>query len=180
VANALDKLKEYGVVIYYRNKKLFVGFPYYDANVDTVNFLLDYDQDKKVLPNAKAEGLEFRRAEDYKLKIRAVSILRDNSKLEVTVGDDGGDTITHHYSNIGSLSELTQMANEALKRMKVDGMTGNFKTIGGFPFCDHGWTCSIRSVRYPERNGKYFIEQVTTSYDSNGYKRDITPGRRAS
>lgn len=178
VAKALEKLKDYGVVIYFRNKKLFVGFPYYDTNVKHVNYLLD--SIATTTANAKAEGLEFRRAEDYKIKVRAISVLRDNKKLEVEVGDNDGELRTLHFSNITTEAELRAIAEQSIKRLKVDGLSGTFKSIGGYPYCDHGWVCSLFSNSYPERNGYYFIEKVKVDYNSNGYKRTVTPGRRAA
>jgi hypothetical protein len=170
VAKALEKLKEYGLAIYFRHGKLFVGFPYFDTNVGSVNYHFE--------KNAIAEGLEFRKADDVKIKLTAISMLRNNTTLKVEVGDSDGESHTSHFYNISSEAELKQLADQELIKYKRDGLTGSFKGFG-VPFCDHGWTCNLMSNSYPERAGTYFIDSVKINYDSNGYRRTITPGRRA-
>lgn len=171
VAKALEKLKEYGLVIYFRNGKLFVGFTYFDTNVGRAVYHFE--------KNAIAEGLEFRRADDVKIKLTAISMLSTNKTFKVEVGDSDGESHTSHFYNIKTEPELRKLAEQELLKYKRDGLTGSFKSFG-IPFSDHGWVAKLMSDRYPERAGEYFIDSIKINYDSSGYRRTITPGRRAS
>lgn len=169
-AKALQKLKdEYLLTVYFRNGLLFVGLPYTESNLPTVSMHFQ--------KNAKAEGLTFKRKEDLKIKVKAISILPNNTRIEKEFGDSDGDSTTLHFYNKKE-SELKALAEEAIGRMKYDGYKGSFRTIGGYPFVDHGYKANLFDDNYPERQQGVFVDTVTTDYGPEGYHRTIEPGRK--
>lgn len=170
-AKALQKLKEdYNLVIYFRNKQLFAGLAYNESGMPEVNYHFQ--------KNAKPENLVFRTKDQVKLKVKAVSILPNNERITVEVGDDDGDQRTLTFYNIESQQELERQANDKMELLKYDGFTGTFNAKG-LPRVDHGYTANISDDRYQERNKRCFIDKVITTYDSDGFNRVITPGKTA-
>lgn len=172
---ALQKLKdEYLLTIYFRGKKMFAGFPYYEKGVEDVVF--DFQEN---VPMADALKLDYKLAEDVKVKVKAVSMMPDNTKIEVEVGDDGGDCVTKHFYNIRDTAELNRLAKQAIQELKYDGYRGSLTTFG-FPQSTHTAIAILRNKRQPERDGKYFIDGVKVTYGSGGYRRENELGRKAS
>jgi len=171
---ALEKLKEeYGLTVYFRGKKLFAGLAYTE---NTAKDRVNYHLQKNVI---KAD-LTFKRKEDVRLKINAVSVLRNNKTIKKSVGDEGGDQVTLHFYNIESESALKALAQEALEKMKYEGYRGGITTFG-LPYVEHGWTANLIDELYPERNSRVFVDQVITKVSkSEGYRRVVSLGRRAS
>lgn len=172
-AEALQKVhEEFGLDVYFRGKQLYAGLAYQEQ-LGTINYA--------VQQNVKKDGfnLSFKRKEDMRIKVVAVSVSSGNSKVEVTVGDNDGETHTLHYWN-KTKAELKSLAENQLELMKFDGYRGTFKAMG-YPRPLHGMICNIQDNRYPERSGKYFIDSVEIEYGSStGYQNTIELGRRAS
>ena len=176
VAAALDKLKDtYGIDVYFRNKVLFAGLAYTDT--DTLNKpVVVYDLDKNVLPNPP---LTYRVADQIRMKIKAISILPNNKKLETEVGDGDGSVTTLHFYNVTSIEELKRQAKVKLEQMKYDGFAGNIVTMG-LPHIEHGYTLKIIDNRDDgSRSGYYFADSVVTTFGIGGYRKEVYIGRRA-
>jgi phage protein D len=172
-AEALQVVKEqYGLCVFYRGPELYVGLPY---GIDQVPLEWRYHMQRNV---ASFGSLAFKRADDVKVKVQAISIRPDNSRLEVEVGDSQGEQHTLHFYNLTE-PELRQQAEQKLGLMKYDGYTGAF-TAFGFPTAQHSGIVDLADDRYPGRGGRYFIDAVKVSYGPNGYRREITLGKRAS
>lgn len=170
---ALEKVKEeYGLDIYFRGKTLYAGLAYNETDLGecTLHF-------QKNLPKENTE-LQFKNKSDIRLNVQAISILSNNTKIKAKVGDSNGDTVTLHYYNIKSESELRKLAIEHMEQMKYDGYKGTIKSFG-VPFTAHGMVANILSDRYPERNSRVFLDGVKVTYDSGGYRRHNELGRRA-
>lgn len=170
VAKALQKLRdEYLLTVYYRQGTLHVGFPYFEQ-LPTIYYHFQ--------KNAVMEGLEYRRQEDVKVKVKVIGIMPNNTREEIEIGDGEGDTFTLHFYNKRG-AELRAVAEQKLAGMKYDGYRGHF--IGfGVPRPVHGMVVDLRDDRYPERAGKFFVDTVTTTFQSDGFLRQIELGRRAS
>jgi hypothetical protein len=178
-AEALQKIKdEFGLDVYFRGKQLFVGIPY-SEQVGDVYHSFNYMDGNRASANAKMDSLEFKRKEDIRIKIKAISINQSNQKTEVEVGDKDGETHTLHFYNLTKV-ELEQMALSKIDLLKYEGYKGKF--IGfGLPYATHGMVDHLSDIRFPERASNCFIDSVTTTYDgSGGYKRSIELGRRSS
>jgi len=170
-AEALAKLKkEYGIDVFYRDNLWYVGFAYNESNSQHVRYHFQ--------KNAWMYGLQYLKREDIKLKVKAISILPDNRRITVDLGDPEGDIRTLHFYN-KTESEIRSLAEEKIKQMKHDGYKGKF--IGrGLPFVDHGMIVELSDDKYQNRAGNYFVDEVVTTYDSNGFKREIELGKKAS
>jgi phage protein D len=178
-AEALQKIKdEFGLDVYFRGKQLFVGIPY-SEQVGDVYHSFYYMDGNRASANAKMDSLEFKRKEDIRILIKAISINQRNEKIEAEVGDKDGETHTLHFYNL-TKAELEQMALSKIGLMKYSGYKGKFKGFG-LPFATHGMVEHLHDGKHEGRKGDYFIDSVTTTYDgSGGYKRDIELGRRSA
>ena len=171
VAMALEKLKdEYMLVVYFRNKKLFVGLAYNEKSLGEVNYHFQ--------KNAMMSSLVFKKKEDIKIKVKAISIMPDNTRIEYEAGDpDGGQHTVHFYNH--TKAELQALVKEKINRMKFDGYRGSFKAFG-IPLPQHGMVANMMDDRYPERAGSFFIDGVTTDYGADGFRREVELGRSAN
>ncbi len=174
-AQALAKLKEeYGLDVYFRGQTLYCGLSYGDGNGNAQLHL-----QKNVPRISEQSGFEFKRKEDVRLKVKAISILPDNTRVEVEVGDPDGEQRTMTFYNIKKEAELKRLALDRINKLKYDGYRGALR-IFGWPVCTHGATAELLDDNYPERNSKVFIDSVKTSYGSDGYRQEIELGRSAT
>jgi hypothetical protein len=170
-AKALLEIKEkLGLSIYFRGAKLFVGFPYSEV-LDEV-----YYSFQKNLPFAQ-DSLVFKREEDIKIKLTAISVSKDNVSTQEEIGDTDGEPRTLHFYNL-SPRELKEQAKQALIRLKYSGYQGSLKTFGK-PFCTFGMIADIGDSKFPNRSSSVFIDKVMVEYGSSGFRRTIELGRRA-
>ena len=171
VAQALDRLRhDFGLAVYFRDGRLYAGLPYYE-NAGEVKFRFGV--------NAKDRSLEFKREADIKLQVKAISLLPSGKHINETVGDVGGEQHTLHFYNL-TRDELKRQAAEKLPLLRFDGFRGSFLSFG-IPQTKHSMVANLEHPRYPEKNGKYFIDTVTTEYNGSvGYKRINELGRKAS
>lgn len=176
IAVALQQLKDaYGLDIYFRNKILFAGLPYTESSVVSVSPVI-YNLDLNVKPNPQ---LTYKVADSIRMKVKAISVLSNNKKLEAEVGDEDGSVVTLHFYNIKTVAELKKQAEEKLKTMKFDGFSGSINTMG-LPYVEHGYTAKIIDNRDANsRSGYYFVDAVTTSFGIQGFNREVFLGRRA-
>lgn len=169
VSKILNKLKtRYGLVSYFREEKLIVGFPYqYEYNTIKYRFQSNIIENK----------LSYRREDDVRIKVRAVSLFPDNSKLEIELGEADGELHTLHFFKLLE-TELKQQAEEKMKRLRFEGYRGNFIAFGQ-PYATHGDIAFIQDEEYPEKDGYYFIDKVIISSGIKGFRRNIYLGQKA-
>lgn len=174
-AQALAKIKEeYGLDVYFRGKTLYCGLSYGDGRG---NMQLHF---QKNLPRVSDQsGLIFKRKDDVKIKVKAISILPDNTRVEVELGDADGEQRTLTFYNIKTKEDLKKLATERINKLKYDGYRGSLNCFG-WPVCVHGATAELIDDNYIERNSKVFIDGVKTSYGPSGYRQEIELGRSAS
>ena len=179
---ALEKIKEeFGLTIYFRGTTLFAGLAYTDKQAkDVVLYRLTGNQVRQLPPNIVASDLTYKQREDVRVGVRAISILRNNKRVEAKVGDADGDQLTMHFYNITSESALKKLASEKMDLLKFEGYRGTL-TAFGIPRVEHGMAAQLRDVLYPEREMKVFVDEVkTTVSKSGGFRRAVTLGRKAS
>jgi phage protein D len=170
VADALEKLKDdYGIVAYYRQgSPLFCGLAYSETGLGKVQYHF-----QRNLPFNESQ-LEFKESGDVKIKVRAISMLPNNKKIEISLGDDTGNETTLHFYNL-TKEELRKQAEEKIKKMKYTGYRGTLKTFG-MPRVVHGMVAELTNEKFQERGGNYIIDGVKTFYDNNGFSREIELG----
>jgi hypothetical protein len=169
VAKVLDTLKsDYGFYSYFVDGVLRVGLASDASDTQTI----EYKFEEQIIDDS---SLEYQRAEDMRLKVRAVSLKSsDNSKIEVEVGDDDGALKTFHTQN-ATETALREFANLKLTEWKYEGFSGSFTTFGE-PYIRHGDTAQLISTKFPEKNGLYEVVSVKRSFGMNGYRQDIEIG----
>ena len=173
VGAVLEFLKqEYSLYSYMKYGQLVVGKIYQDDEVEPIQLHLE----KNVVDNA----LNYKRKEDVIIKINAVSTLSDGSKIEVTVGDEDGENRQLSYYGIVSKEALKALADQDLKKYKVDGYDG-FVEAFGIPQIKHGNKVQVQSGLYPDREGVYYVEEVITTFDdSPQYHREVKIGEKVT
>jgi hypothetical protein len=164
-ARVLQELKEkYGMAIYFRGPQLYAGLPYFDR----INEVAVYDMQR----NVADDGLQYRRAEDVRLKAKVVSILKNNRRITVEEGDADGDERTIHYYDIEDSNELRKRAKSELERYKYEGYRGSL-TGFGLPVVRHGQIVELRDRKFSERNGRYLADSVRTTFGTGGFRREV-------
>lgn len=163
-AQVLNELrKNYNLYSFFRGEKLFVGFAYPPSR--TIN-TLKFEFERNVI----SDNLEYRRVEDVKIKVKAISMLSDNKKIEVVEGDPDGDTRTFHYYNIQE-QDLKKMAKEEIERLRYSGWVGDFLAFGQ-PFVKHGDVVELIDNKL-DRQGSYLVKKTAVNFGLDGYRRTI-------
>jgi hypothetical protein len=172
-ARILQKLKEtYGLYSYFRGNTLYSGFAYQikDTKPSTVRYRFNY--------NIISDNLEYRVAEDASIKVKAISFSLKNKKTIATAGDPKGEIHTLHLPIGLSQAEVQKQADNELKRVRYDGYSGSFV---GFhrPITRHGDIVEVIDYEFPEREGRFLVDRVVTTFGVNGIRRIIEPGIKA-
>lgn len=170
-AQALQKIQEaYGLSIYIDDEgKLFAGLRQ-QKNSDNIEYYNLYK-------NVVSHDLKFRRADDVRIALKVIGVKKDNTKIEVLVGDKTGEKRTIYKYNISDAAQLKAIGEAELSDLKYDGYEG---TITSFltPFCTRGYNINIEDKNYPDRTGKYFVPKVTTTFGTGGARRKIELGTK--
>lgn len=121
-------------------------------------------------------SLEQQLAANIRLCIKAVSIMPNNKKIKVEVGDKDGEHRTLHTYN-KTESELKAWAEQEIQRLKVDGLTGSFTTFG-YKLVDKLDAIGIKIDG--NKMGVYQVKKNVIKYSSSGYRQEITLGLRVA
>ncbi len=172
-AKALEKLKdEFGIDVYFRDKKLFAGVPYTESNPNHIK----YHFQKNVPTTMHQSGLTFKKKEDVKIKFVAVSKQDDNKEVKVELGDDDGEIHTLHVPHLNlNKEQLMKIAQIEIDKLKYTGYRGVLKTFG-MPIAKHNDVAELTDALLPDKNGKFFIDSVETNYGPSGFNRQVELG----
>lgn len=122
------------------------------------------------------QSLEQQQADTMRLRVKAVSLMPDNKKVKVEVGDaDGELRVLHTYNK--TESELKAWAEQEVKRLKRDGLTGSFKTFG-YRLVDKLDVIGMKIDG--EKKGCYQVKKNVIKYDTSGFRQEITLGYRVA
>lgn len=170
-AQALQKIKdEYLLNIFIDDDgKLYAGLRETKNNGKSVL----YNLHKNVIKH----DLKYRRAEDIRMYVKVVGVKKDNTKVEVIVGDTDGEERTKHVYNVSDPATLKKIGESLLTDKKFNGYEG---TITSFliPNATRGMSAEVEDNNFPDRNGKYFIPKVTISFGQNGARRKVELGSK--
>ena len=86
-----------------------------------------------------------------------------------------GRTYSKILNQLTDAGALQQLANEKAYRLNYGGYEGAVETFLQ-PFCAPGFMAYITDSLYPERNGNYLIESVSTHFGMSGARRTVEPG----
>lgn len=169
VAWVLAKLKkDYGLAIFFdMDGRVYASEPG-RMQGDAVRYVL---QENVV----SADELKYQKAGDVKIRIRAVCIYRDGSRVEGTVGADDGTEKTLYFYDVKDQAELKTLAQAELKRRSYDGYSGRIQTFL-LPYAAPGMLAEVTDRVYPDRDGRYYIESVETTFGTSGARRQVEIG----
>lgn len=122
------------------------------------------------------QSLEQQKAENMRLHVKAVSLMPNNKKIRVEVGDADGERRTLHTYN-KTESELRAWAEQEIKRLKRDGLTGSFTTFG-YRLVDKLDAIGIKIDG--EKKGVYQVKKNVIKYGTGGFRQEITLGQRVA
>jgi hypothetical protein len=162
-AQALDKLRKYGLQCYFDKGILIVDFA---GVIHNQGKEVIYDFNRNIVEN----NLEYKRKEDARIKVIGISKEHKGKKLEVIAGDNDGEVHTLHYTNMAK-DQLQKIVNSEIDKLKYDGFKGNFKTFG-LPNIEPGDTAVLLDQDYPEHQGSYLVESVKTTFNIDGYRHE--------
>lgn len=169
-ASALQELKErYGLTLYLKGKTLRVGL--ISFNDDTI---VKYGLGQNVIEN----DLEWVDEDDTRIKIKAILVKQDNTKIEKTYGDSDGELRTLYFYNV-SESNLQNLALAEAKKYKYAGYKGGLKTFL-VPNVAVGNVARISDPQFKDRAGDYLVDKVTTTFGTQGARRKIELGLKLS
>lgn len=127
--------------------------------------------------NVIKHDLKYRRAEDIRMYVKVIGVKKDNTKVEVIVGDTDGEQRTKHVYNVSDEATLKKIGESVLTDKKFDGYEG---TITSFlvPDATRGTNAIIEDNNFPERSGTYFIPKVTVRFGQGGARRKVELGNK--
>lgn len=170
VVEVLEEIKKtYGLVSFVRDGVLYAGLAYQpdlrrSKQLDLNHEVVDSNQ------------LVFKRKDDVKIKIKAISIQSNNTRLEAEAGDKEGGQRTLTFYNL-TQADLQATANREVNKYKFDGYRGSL-TCFGFPEIRHQDSVRITDPKIPERAGEYLVKSVRTTFGVNGFRRDVSLDRK--
>ena len=172
-ATGYDVLKkvqeESGADIYLADDTLHVHAP-----AETVGDDVYYD----FAQNVEECDLTYRTAEDRKVQVVVKATMPDGTVKEIETGSTGGDKVEIRCATSDEAS-MRQRGQTEVKRLSFDGYEGNI-TTWLIPNCKPGDTAELRDEDYPEKDGRYFVQAVTTEFSRDGGKRTVELGFRLS
>lgn len=171
VAALLGKLSEQGIRSFFRYEN---GAPVLYCGVLFERDTRPAQVFKTGLNIISDQSLQQQKAENMRLRVKAVSLMPDNKKIKVEVGDADGEHRTLHTYN-KTESELKAWVEQEIKRLKRDGLTGSFTTFGHtLVDCLDAIGIVIDGVK----SGVYQVKKNIVKYGDGGYRQEITLGLR--
>lgn len=170
----LQEIKDkYKLYTYFRDGVLISG-KVYQSN--EVRHVLNFDNER----NIKGHSLEFNKAEDLKVRVKVTSVTSSGQLLTATAGDEDGAESEIGLYGINNQADLQKKADAKLALMKVDGYKGDINCYA-VPFIRFGDEVQLRSAKFPERDGAYYVDATNLKYETgNGIERTVTIAKRAS
>jgi hypothetical protein len=128
--------------------------------------------------NCVSSSLNYVRKDDIQILIKGVSTLSNGTKIEVEFGDKDGQTrqLTHYNKTKSELEILVKLDYEKSKQDRFDGSYIAF----GIPSVKHGQKADLTSSLYNDRNGVYYIEGVTKTFNREGIRQVIKLDQKTS
>ena len=171
VAALLGKLSQQGIRSFFRYEEgepvLYCGVLFERDNKPSQVFKTGFN----IISD---QNLKQQKAENMRLRVKAISLMPDNKKIKVEAGDADGEQRTLHTYN-KTESELKAWAQQEIKRLKRDGLSGSFTTFG------HTLVDCLDAVGIiidGTKMGVYQVKKNVIKYGDTGYRQEITLGLR--
>lgn len=169
VSWVLEKLKtDYGLSVFFDMSGRIIAGRSFDTVSSEVKYKLRYN-------TTKDDDLKYQLATDTKMKVKAICFKNNGEKVEAETGTDGGAVKTLHFYDVEDMAELKTLAENELKKYSRDGYQGKIETFLQ-PYAEPCMIASLTDETYGERDGRYYIESVETSYGTSGARRNVSLG----
>ena len=152
-AQVLARLRKYGVVSYFREGRLYVGFPYQD-DVGDISFNLSN--------NVVSHQLEYQNADDLNVRLIVTSKQPDNKEIRAEAGDKDGNVERVKIEHVSDQAALQEIADQRIKNMKAEGYKGHL-TAFFMPYAVPMMTAEIIDPDY-DRSSKHIVDKVVTTF----------------
>jgi hypothetical protein len=171
-AAALQKIKDdYGLQMFLRNfNQLYVGL-----TSATDNQVVRYEIGTNVIDN----DLEWVDETDTRIRIKAVNIRKNNTKVSKEYGDADGELRTLYFYNVGSEADLKRLAEAEARKYKYTGYKGGLNTFL-LPNALVGNVARVSDPQFADRAGDYLIDKVTTKFGTEGARRKVELGLKVN
>ncbi|GGF22220.1 hypothetical protein [Hymenobacter cavernae] len=175
-AQALDALrKDYGIRCFFRGGVLIAGDPY-KAKDKAPKHILAFRH------NVISNDLQYVRAQDVRIKVRAISHVEGKKHGRKRIVKEFGDVLDGELRTLNFVGvaekDLEARGKAELARLRFDGYRGTLTTFG-VPLVEHGDVVVIQDPDYPEREGSFSVDKVIKSFGTGGSRRNITLGPKA-
>ncbi|MBQ7684951.1 MAG: hypothetical protein IJT48_10725 [Bacteroidaceae bacterium] len=172
VAELLSDLQKQGIKSFFR----------YEGSGPVLYSGVLFDRDKRPTQvfrtgvNIISDQLEQQHAEAMRLRVKVVSLMPNNKKNTVEVGDKDGELRTLHCYN-KTEDEARKWGEQEVKRLKRDGLSGSFTTFG-YHLVDV--LDPVGMVIDGKRMGIYQVTKNTITFGLQGYRQELELGQRVS
>jgi hypothetical protein len=157
---------------------LHVGWPYWIEGRKEEEFAFgqNWKDGKGLIING--DDLVYKRAEDIRIKVKAISVAADNSRHEYEMGDADGELRTLHYYKADTATVKARVEKD-LENLKYTGYRGSFSTFGEPSICKGDVVNITGNVYHPD--GKYLVRKVTKRFSvGEGIKQVVEPHMKVS
>ena len=174
VAEVLQELRDtYTLRSFLRDGKLYVGLAYWPQLQRRHKIRWDVH-----VPAGGGSDLEWREADDVRVKLRVIVVKPDNSREEYDFGDADGELRTVHFYDVPA-ADVKARAEHELERLRYTGYRGVLE-IFGEPFVQHGDIVELFDPRFTERGGAYLVKEVEARFGDGGYRQFLDLETRVS
>jgi hypothetical protein len=172
--DALDWIKKnLFLTVYFAESELYAGLAFIEQPDNAhVKYRIGVNL-------VKDDQLKFRRAEDVKIQVKAISFNNRNEAIEGKSSDSSGAIRTIFVQHINTKAELDKIADAKAGELKYDGYEGK---VTGFlePFALPGYRVILQDPNYSEREGTYLIESTEVRFGTGGGRRTCGVGVKIS
>lgn len=140
-----------------------------------VNKTVNFEFAKNVINDSE---LEIKNPDDQNIIIIGKSKQSDNSLIRSEAGNLGGEVQTINYPEL-SQEQLDKFVQDRLTKSKYSGFSGAFTSFLE-PKVSHGDVVNMVNKDTPEKNGKYLVKAVKTTFGVKGGKQFITLDNKLS
>jgi hypothetical protein len=168
----LDWIKEnLFLTVYFTESELYAGLAFIEQPNSTH---VKYKIGANVV---KDDQLKFRKAEDAKIRVNAISFDKKNVAVKGVGGDPNGAIRTIFLPHFQTQEQVDQTAKAKAAELRYTGVEGKV-TCFLEPFALPGYKVILEDRNYGEREGTYLLESTEVRFGPGGGRRSCEIGVR--